>query len=368
MGETYRIDKIVANAVHRPAVGSGNDVLPLYTKVDGYSGSEENIESGFASSNYYAEWIKRKESTYNSPRNIRRLFIGRDRVTVQLFVGYVVSGKVQGRKILHTNYYVPAVKLDGKDFKAESIEHIVSGGFQQNIAGNIMKVVAQPLVCSNIEEIYIDPLMIRILLNSNDERILQQVGSGLSSILSTAESGNTAMIKSDVPLAWFNATHASNKFSRLRTVAIATNLDALQDNISDAFDGKRMYEREDTAGQLLRSGVLIASEINSNNSNYMSFNTSTGIYKYDAEVLDSYFEKVKQKFKEEVQKVKSDTAEVKTKTALEETLDELALQRGEKVTAMILRSAASTMQHTDVIQAIEEMTESGKTKYMDMLK
>lgn len=327
----YRSDKIISNALHYPAVGDIDSPLFLYTKVPEYDGRTENSEIGYSKSSYYGEWLKKKEQIYSSPRNIRSVYIHKNGVSILLF-----KEPVGIKGIRHSRKYI----------KMES----------DILYGNPFNALYKPLVCSNIEEIYIDISIIMQIVKHDNNFVndLMSIDNRIIQELMSFNSRNGAIIQSDIPMKMFGTTNIGS-FGRVRTIAITKNI---YDGNEDKFlviptkDNKYARTIEVRANELKQqqSSVMV-SMINSNNSSYGNLATSPNIYMFDRNVLSAWANKFQAEFTSTVSKVlheykTSETCKEVDKLTIE--IERLKGQYGEKVADMIIKAAISTMRKDDI--------------------
>lgn len=333
MGEKrVRVDKVVANAMHFPAVGSYDDPMFLYTKVPEYNGANENIESGYAKNAKYSEWVSAKEKVYSSPRNIRAVYMYDSGVEVLTFkppFGMKVAR--HGRKY------------------GTSID-------RENAYGNALSALSKPLVCSNIEEVYIDVSLVSIAINTSDELrdSLARMGISIGEINNIL--GAQAILESKLPEALLSLSNGS-VFNRVRTVAITNGLfTGLEGKFLQPANEKNSYARsyELSANEIRQSGAsMLISRIDKNNKNYGNLSTAPNIYLYDRNILSEAAERFastfgsavaehKEAVKEQAQAEKSGEYD-----QLKALVAGMRSNYGDRLTDKIVKSALSTMNKVD---------------------
>ena len=326
----YKMDKLVANAMHFPAVGSKNEPLFLYTKVPEYTGGKENIESTYAKNSKYAEWVRAKDKIYGSPRNIRSVYIHKRGVEVTAFIEPVGTSSRR-----HSREY-PV------DITAE------------NVTGNALRALSSPLVCSNIEEIYIDYELIRIAIETDSQFIDELSRSGVNiRELDSITRGNI-IAQSKLPKVMLDISNGG-VLSRVRTVAITNRLfEGREKEFLISANSKNGYARsyEVRADEIKSTGCsIIVSNVSENNSSYGNISTSPNIYLFDRNVLVQEAERFRGHFIAAVNSKKDNKTENKElNTGGNKLVQEILVLKsnyGDRVASMIVNTAISTMRKSD---------------------
>jgi len=158
------LNSLYKRAMHRPMTSDG---FALYTKADGYAGTVEGESQAEQSENYR----KHCNSTYNSPTNIRKVFITGKGVAVQYYA-IPISAKNNGThwsfatfeeyfNLFDTAFKMLTYQSDLAKYnmsKATGMKCVEPKRYK--IDGNGIGIISHPWVCSNIEEIYFDWTMI----------------------------------------------------------------------------------------------------------------------------------------------------------------------------------------------------------------
>ncbi len=291
-----QIVKEIANGLH---LSVGNYELNFYKKVPEYKG--DNISDKYRDKRGYKEWTWDKDKVYSSPRNIRSVYIHRHGVAVLMFTA------PKGRKSIRTNRRVFTGGIDSKP----------------NITwtGLPLEALSKPLVCSNVEEIYVDwhvfLEMSKWLGIENKDHMGMQILQNPQQFEHMPVNG---IVKSDLPIQCLGANGELLKgFSRLRTVAITDNITIPSNNEEDwlikpSKDNNYARTFEARIDELRMYGAkMMVSVIDSNNSNYSKLDTSPNIYLFDREVLVPWAQRFEQEFKEAVAKKKRRKSVDKTK-------------------------------------------------------
>lgn len=158
------LNSLYKRAMHRPMTIDG---FTLYTKADGYAGAVEGESQAEQSDNYK----RHCNTTYNSPTNIRKLFITGKGIAVQYYATPVTaksSGKHWSFATFDNDFDLFDVAMKKMTYQADLAKYNMSkatgmkGEEPKNykIDGNGIGIISHPWVCSNIEEIYFDWTML----------------------------------------------------------------------------------------------------------------------------------------------------------------------------------------------------------------
>ena len=231
------LNSLYKKAMHRPMTIDG---FALYTKADGYSGTVEG-ESQAEQSEHYR---KHCNSTYNSPTNIRKVFITGKGVAVQYYAK-PISANNNGTHWSfstfdeHFNLFDTAFKM--LTYQSDLAKYNMSKATgmkceepkRYKIDGNGIGIISHPWVCSNIEEIYFDWTMLMSAevapyfkdfctasayqaFISKEEPVIEQNYSGIQSFFEMFNMGGTRNIR--------------KRFPRLRFIAMISRLQDILDN------------------------------------------------------------------------------------------------------------------------------------------
>lgn len=229
----YYINK----ALHRPRLKDGENEFIMYVNTDNASGNMENMES-LKKAQQSPIYKKRSIDNYNSPTNIRKVWITGKRVAVQYYTT-VKTAKKDGK-----HYYVKEMEVNLFDIlkgqmqynekmnrysmskaageKAEKPEYC-------SIKGNPFSVFLNPYTLNNVEEIYVD---YSVCLASDEAK---PYFSGLMSMLPELVATRTqynCVKNHELGQAFCNLTGISSdmlrkRFPRLRLIAMVSRLDEI---------------------------------------------------------------------------------------------------------------------------------------------
>lgn len=135
----FNLDTIIGRCVHRPVAAKDPDMFPLYKRNDDFF--RTNKSAGSRSD----VWLKAVEATYSSPNNIRRVFITYAGVYVHLYK------PIKGAGADTMKFY----KYDSvnKEFNPVGL---VQGGRTGEVYKTGLGAFKGQWSCSNIEEIWFD--------------------------------------------------------------------------------------------------------------------------------------------------------------------------------------------------------------------
>lgn len=358
---------IITEEINIPYIKDSDDNrLILYTKVPewkGTDGDEGNTPEWYMKSNKYAEYTEKCEKTFNSPRNVRKLFITAECIGILFYAG-IVNG-------------------DARTIK-KSVRNISISDESLSNGKQALRGIVSPYVLSNLEEIYIDSRIFHSIIdNDYTISIMNQNGlyNSMNKIDMAVNSGGKFAIKEKL----FNSgsvmynilsiatgeSDIQSKFKRLHTFAVINNLSKYINMLGIESDAHNKGDRASwwiMHVEHISSAYCIAtaSEIAMKES---KINISANIYKYDRHILTAYVNKA---IEYEMEQNNNNSENVgnnyEIKGELEEYLDDMCNRLGDNMAMSILQAAASTMPLEYVHKSIRSMTESGREKYSRMIK
>ena len=303
-------NSLILKAMHRPLVGE----YVLYTRVSG-----ANVEEGSTKAEQDEKYKRASQHTFNSPTNIRRIFITGKRVVVHLYTPFYMKGKPYTSYVIDTQYSSDSVGLTknyGLTDMFDVIKHMMNERNELDeyrinkmrdpktkepttyrVDGNILKVLSSTYACNNIEEIYFDftallaeelkPYVRQIAFENNYQQYLN----------SQSFSFNNGSFLLQALFAFNNITQQNlkNRFPRLRQIALVSNLENViehnaQQNhcefIKNVKDTRTWYEVNEELIKASRSIVFMAYVTKPGerkpNTEFIVKDTQ---YKFDKEVL-----------------------------------------------------------------------------------
>ena len=240
--KTLSLSSLINSNMHKPKTKTG---FTLYPKVAGYNGA---VEAGDISTKAEADPVYRTQITknYNSPTNIKRLFITTKHITVEYHAGPVIGGTSGNRWTQSEtrdtesglNLYEIAEKIATyeDDTHKYMMEKAINKGAvaptQYSITGSF-NVGSHPYACSNIEEIYFDW---SVLLSSDVAPYFSDLlhGATPAQIAMKFANFNANFVEeNNMPINLFAAQSAGGskdlrkKYPRLREITFISNLEDL---------------------------------------------------------------------------------------------------------------------------------------------
>ena len=353
------LDKEVSRAIHLPRF----EDTPLYTRVpdckEAYFDKSEEV------ANKSDGWIAKSKIAYGSPNNIRRVFITSEGVFVHLYQPIAFKGKAGNKGLTRERTYAQFKPM-------EVYESMMQGRRDYVVTKSGLGALANPWVASNIEEVYFDW---SILLS---EDILNL---GFGNLLVDLTTMKTSKIeRSELPYMLYkhfccDGEDTQNKYPRLRVVGYIQQLA----RVYKMVDYKPGVETVEEMGKLWCTNNVVKAAGADPNCNILlydvpnipklntKYRTREGIYLYDLEVLQPYFEERNQKILKYKESVSKHQEEIKIdKSEIEVLLDEILERDGEEFVAKTIKIMFTNKE--DGIKALNEMSTEGKKKYSRMFE
>lgn len=272
--KTIYINSLINKAMHRPYIKETGEVL--YPVLDNYSGKTE----GASNQNKSSQFMAKSKIAYNSPTNIRRLFITCSGVVVEYYLPPVIQGS-ESRRITKvafssvidsdlgvSNFKDIAQKLISyqEEVKSHMLEKQINKNakepIQYTVTGNPFGVISNIYACNNIEEIYIDWTM----MISQD---IQPYAGGschgldlrlLVPYINNEFSSGIVQDKSGILKGLFKTSNGLNsdnaeirtRFPRLKLIAFVPSLDNI---LNDASSCSMIPDKEDSEQRILEKSA-----------------------------------------------------------------------------------------------------------------
>jgi len=371
------LDTLVSKCLHRPIVKGDKEFLALYKRNDG------KFENGTGSSRDN-NWLRTAESCYNSPNNVRRIFITYKGVYVHMYKPIVGDRN----KALHKFYSFKSV--DENIQLQNVLADILSNGNSYDIKNLGLKALKKPWVCSNIEEVYFDWT---VLLSSS----LSAYGYDRSILKRMLSKGTTAIQDGRILFDLFrrecvyDTEGLKNTFPRLKIIGYIDNLDDVYSKVQqyNSERGEKLGGKTvETFCKLWYQSAIVNAAVKSPNvyvamhkvpevKNINDKFVTRAFYSYDVEILERYFSDLQNNMLEYIRKSKGTLVEDKSKennatkntekSKYEIDLDNIMSSMGKEHVLVALR--ISSRNNPDVFnKLINEMSDEGKEKYMSLLK
>ena len=396
------LNKIIKSAMHRPI---SKDGYVLYPKVPGYSGTEEGETQAEQSEIFQKQSI----GNYNSPTNIRKLFITGRGVVVQYYSAMVTSGSQTTPKWKETEYksednlfevaksmvtYSKEYSRYVADRSINPTSAIEPDGY--TVDGKGISIISSPWTCNNIEEIYFDWTL---LLSEETRRYFRQFGLyDVNSVLNTflINPPQAKEIKDNSIITYFKDYNSGGikdlrkRYPRLKLIAMISNLDAVLQHpnmvkVDQGFDdieqGKlTWYEvNRNLIGQSNSLVILgdISADISKLNKEFIIKDT---MYKFDFEKLKGVIERYTTKIDDYKRQKMYGTSEQVDNTAeemlndttsdIEQKLLEIEQQHGEKVlkNALLYATMGCELSTADLQSIFKEFSRENRDRLANMIK
>lgn len=402
------MNKELVKLIHRPVY---KDVV-CYTHSDSYEAVYKNnsivnhptaddVNIDFLMSN---ELKGAAHKYYNSPTNIRRIYITYRGVVVLYYTSFIENGvrSTKGHWILRSfpaslNFKEILSKMISYDadrnkyFMERAVNKKAKEPIEYSVSGGIFSILENPWVLGNIEEIYFD----WVSLMCEHEGGLQWPNGMKSKNVAYQFATNQVkpqIIKADYITSsvakfrmWSDATRKS--YPRLRTVTFISNLGDILFNPQMPFDkvdsefndiskaGVMWYRAPQNVEIFKQTGSVVwyhdfTEGLKVRNKEFKCY---PGIYLFDEKYLGDVFESYKQKIDDYNRKLQyGDKAEEETKeeekaqeesnvdTDLEDLVQRLVKQYGTQTAIYILRIAATGYQSKDIHEIVKSVSEKNQ--------
>lgn len=313
--KTISLGSVINNNMHKPKTKNG---FVLYPKVEGYNGTSENAEAttkAEADPTYKAQSV----NNYNSPTNIKRLFITAKHITIEYHTGPVINGVSSNRwtqvaaRDANTglSLYEIAEKIATyeDDMHKHMMEKAINKGAvapTQYVIDGKFNVGSHPYACSNIEEIYFDwsvllshetaPYFIELLKKATPAEIAMKF----------VNFNTTFVGENPMPINLFAAQSAGGakdlrkKYPRLREITFISNLEDLTmsgmtvgfmktpENESTGAAYKTWYELNEETIKSSNTCTIRGNMTNQVPNPNEKFEVKSGIYAFDLDKLSNH--------------------------------------------------------------------------------
>lgn len=391
------LNQIIKKAMHRPISSDG---FVLYPHIPGYNGSELGETQAEQSEIFKNTSV----NNYNSPTNIRKVFITGSKVIVQYYSALVSKGAQTTPK-----WHVTEFPSDDNLFKVaneiftygrryneymgeKSINANAKEPDNYTVEGNGIGVIANPWVCNNIEEIYFDWTM---LISSDVAPYFSNICTPemyTSFITKSTQAQETA---SSQIIDFFSAFNSGGikdlrkRYPRLRLIAMISNLEdvlghpsmvKVDQSFSDLEAAKQTWyevnrELIGASGSLVLLGDLRNGLPKLNKEFIIKDNT----YKFDYEKLKGEIERYTRKIDDytrqqmygtssEEETTEQDTA-VGEMTELEALLVDIETRYDSATANKVLQFAVagSKLSSQDLKRVFMEMTKKNRSRFASVI-
>ena len=390
MDTKYNLDTIISKAIHRPIIvkASGSDMLaPLYTRVGDASETDYMAES-----TKNPDWVKASQANYNSPTNVRKLFIGDRYATIQYFQPPIIGGK-KSDKCWYSYKLDIDEPLNILAWKAYNCSRSTSyeKGQKVSLTGTGLSALSAHWKMSNVEEIFITPSILLSETILNRFASARSIAESFINLYNGEEtSGKLVNNAGQLALEIFEYANGNNiknlrsRFPRLKTICFITNLDKLMEvngakNIGGGIP-RNVSEVNIKWLNVMAKTTQIAKISSVGNFNipvessgvYIEFSVRPGIYRFDAEVLEGYFQRYKDGVLEIGRKNRDndkDKIEDKheVKSEYERLLEKIEAEKGQEVLTAILQLTFGRSNMEEINEAFNSMSSAGGSRYRKLL-
>lgn len=257
MSNKLNISKTVASSLFLP-LSSGEVKMPLYKKSDTYRVDENSYGEPSISDEL---WDKEVQSTYTSPRNVRRVIIGKEYI-VNLFWKEMVESNKKGKMFAKAKTGI--ANTSDTEFSFSEKPALLS---------------LNKWALSNIESIYLD---ISALSCNSFPYLLPKQASD-SEIVNTFNKTVDSLIGGDY----------KSRYSRLKEIVLFTSIPDYNALLNtECIDGTAVEQLSEKAVELNITDFRVLkydkSKLNQTEYN-TNFTASPNIYQFDKEYLVDYF-------------------------------------------------------------------------------
>lgn len=384
----YNLDSIISKYIHRPILKASDNLPPLYARTGSESESQSDLE-GMSN----PLWQKAVQVRYNSPTNVRRLFISDNGVSIQYFQPPFNANEASGgNKYWATYSFLSDEKLSTMAYNVLNYNQLVMDAAMRNASKPDRTVVTKTGLgalsnnwkMSNVEEIYITPS----ILVSEDIRNRFQTAESVYMAFQANPTGK--LFNDELPLRIFEYANGSNikdirsRFPRLRTVAFATNLDkvlevpkitSLREGLPAETSelGLKWFKHAAKFNIQGLTSLMVADVPFESKAPCVEFAIRPGIYKFDATVLQPFVDKYKAKVTElgrqqrdALKNIIKEEAKA-AKSEYERMLDSICETKGDTVVAAAIQLTFARSTKDEIDKVFSEMSSEGNQKYRKML-
>lgn len=335
MSNKLNISKTVASSLFLP-MSSGDVKMPLYKKSATYRADENSYGEPSISDEL---WDKEVQSTYTSPRNVRRIIIGKEYI-VNLFWKEMVEANKKGK--MFSKAKTGITNTSDIEFSFSDKPALLS---------------LNKWALSNIESIYLD--LSALSCNSFPYLLPKQVSD--NEITHTFNTVVDSLIGGDY----------KSRYSRLKEIVLFTsisdynlllNAECIDSAVVEQLSSKAV-ELNITDFRVLKydKSRLNQSEYNTN------FTASPNIYQFDKEYLVDYFRDLCREFDRKKKKHSEETNSTQKESSADSEIEK-ALKRI-KISDTSNRAFIGALQiigHTDIKAIYESLSDEFKEENRDL--
>lgn len=375
------LDTLIAKCVHRPLASGDDSMIPLYSRNDGLFDTGY-VGEGNGDISRSERWIKTSERFYNSPNNVKRIFITYKGVTIHLFKP--IFG--DSNKNLSKFYSFKSVGVDSESLLNELKGRIGGNPANLDITRTGLNAIKKPWSCSNIEEIYFD----WTLLLSSDPIFTCKNYLGYYTRFNTNNVQDaTPLYRSLLDVINISEDNLKNSYPRLKVIGYVSTLQNIMDIVNKNRD--TYLDTDDTVwcqNPYIKQAIenprsLVALHKIKGVPRYNTKFITRSFYRFDEEILKLHFDNVVNAIEKKVRQnqktiVVNDNKEVETNTgintenvakssyeiALDDTYD-LIKADGVYLSLKVMRESLGDKEWLGLFEA---MSPQGREKYQTLYK
>lgn len=388
MAKVINLKSKYESLIHIPTytVNNGGKKFPLYGTTTGDNTDNDNRNivdtDNIASIRQHPDLVKLSEEKYNSPTNVRRLVITRSKVIVELYKPYIVK---HSENKAYTGGCILEHKVDSEvDTAFKNILNYYSQGqntdmaygpkLEYKLSGKPLVNIRNPWVLANIEEVYIDAVMLLSddLFTGDDK--YKVVSKMRSKALNELGSTNEIIWKCLSKTSDTSPEVINKQFRRLRCVGIIMELNEIvnagklnlasigNNTCIDYLTKMRLVNERTSIVQKFPADIL-----GGENPKF----AVRPYYKFDKNVLFEYSKKLQRELAKNSENSDNskdiNSISQNSKCDFEKTLDSYEESLGNKLSMEVLAMTIAVMSKDDRLEAYSKLTEEGKKKYGPIL-
>lgn len=397
--KTVDISRIVKKAMHRPL---SKDGYTLYPRVDNFKNNEDSVgeEAAYKSQTF----LTQSKSNYNSPTNIRKVFITGAGVAVQYYTSMITGNKQSVGNWKYTAYdenenlfkIVGSILNYDREWSRYLMEKNINAKAEEPdryvITKHILNAVSGSWVCNNIEELYYDwtvfisPDTASYFPSYYNNNLF---ASCLSGTTEYKEIIDNQMINVFKQFNMGGAKDFRHRFPRLKMVGMISNLDAIlkhpkmikvDSRFSDLeAETKTWYEINKPLIQASKSLVLLSNISQDLKKLNTEFIVRDNFYKFDFKVLKAVVSRHKVKVEDYVRQKRygtTESAENEVKntekeldiSSMETQLVDIEKQYGDKVlkNAILYAVLGSNLNTKELKEIFKQFTKPNRKRMASM--
>lgn len=354
MQKSVTLGNCFSNLIHKPRTSSG---YALYTRVKNADSNDEYNDT-VRQAELDNEYKSKSQIIYNSPENIRRVFL----TGAGAAIHYYFAPYNNGKEAAAASYTAMDLKIDGvtnlldvaerlANYQTEHSHYVMQKNLDKSAkepnyyrVSGVFNFATHPYTLNNVEEIYFDwTLLLSWDLLGSFQKVIPGFNGSSSEDLAQymLSSNGTTCIKCDELIKVFEyynlsgAKDIAKRFPRLKKIALISNLANVDSetlkrnsqlhtngNISvDEIKGTWLDAHKE---ELMSMGPCLILEASIPRQSQTEFITKPSTYRYDAEILDPKVKSFKTALDDLMRQQRYGTAQ--STTSAEEDIPEPTVQ------------------------------------------